>query len=81
MSNNRRNRNQLVVPQANQALDQLKYEVAQAIGVTLSQDGYYGMIQTRDAGAIGGNMVRQMVQMAEQQLAGQFGGQQSSQGR
>lgn len=71
---NRRNRNQLVVPQANQALDQMKYEVAQSLGVTLSQDGYYGNILTRDAGRIGGNITRQLVQIAEQQLAGQFGG-------
>jgi hypothetical protein len=73
MSNNRRNRNQLVVPQASQALDQLKYEVAQSIGVTLSQDGYYGNILTKEAGQIGGNITRQLVQIAEQQLAGQFG--------
>ncbi|MDB4866347.1 MAG: alpha/beta-type small acid-soluble spore protein [Cohnella sp.] len=67
-------RRQNLVPQARQSLDQLKYEVAQSIGVTLPQDGYYGFLQTRDAGAIGGNMVRTMITMAEQQLAGQFGG-------
>jgi hypothetical protein len=69
-----RNSNQLVVPQANQALDQLKFEVAQSLGIALSQDGYHGDILTKDAGRIGGNITRQLVQIAEQQLAGQFGG-------
>lgn len=67
------NRNQLVVQQASHALDQMKYEVAQQLGVALSQDGYYGNILTKDAGRIGGNITRQLVQMAEQQLAGQAG--------
>ena len=61
--------NNLVVPQANQALDQLKYEVAQELGVQIPQDGYYGYIATRDTGAIGGHMVRRMVQIAEETLA------------
>ncbi len=67
------NNNQLVVPQANQALDQMKYEIAQSLGIAFSQDGYHGDILTRDAGRIGGNITRQLVQIAEQQLAGQFG--------
>ncbi|TLS49445.1 alpha/beta-type small acid-soluble spore protein [Paenibacillus antri] len=61
--------NNLVVPQANQALDQLKYEVAQELGVQIPQDGYYGYMATRDTGAIGGHMVRRMVQIAEESLA------------
>jgi hypothetical protein len=65
------NNNILVVPQANQALEQLKYEVAQELGIVVPQDGYYGYMATRDTGAIGGHMVRRMVQIAEQQLAGQ----------
>ncbi|TJY43235.1 alpha/beta-type small acid-soluble spore protein [Cohnella pontilimi] len=58
-----------LVPQAQQALDQLKYEVAGQLGIQLPRDGYYGYLMTRDAGAIGGNMVRRMIMMAEQQLA------------
>jgi hypothetical protein len=65
-----RNNNILVVPQARQAMEQLKYEVAQGLGIQIPQDGYYGYMATRDTGAIGGNMVRSMVQLAEQQLAG-----------
>ncbi|MCC3377490.1 alpha/beta-type small acid-soluble spore protein [Cohnella sp. REN36] len=63
--------NQLLVPQANQALDQLKYEVAQQLGIQFSQDGYHGHLLTREAGTIGGNITRHLVQIAEQQLAGQ----------
>jgi len=66
-----RSSNVLVVPQANAALDQLKYEVAQELGITIPQDGYYGNMATRDTGAIGGHITRRLVQIAEQQLAGQ----------
>ena len=61
--------NTLVVQQAKAALDQLKYEVAQEIGVPLSPTGYNGNLATRDAGAIGGNITKRLVQMAEQHLA------------
>ncbi|PDO09283.1 MAG: spore protein [Candidatus Reconcilbacillus cellulovorans] len=66
-----RSSNQLVVPQADAALDQLKYEVAQELGIATPQDGYWGFMATRDTGAIGGNITRRLVQIAEQQLAGQ----------
>ncbi|MBP3961619.1 alpha/beta-type small acid-soluble spore protein [Paenibacillus lignilyticus] len=62
--------NQLVVPQASAALDQMKYEVAQELGISLPQDGYYGNITTKDAGSIGGSITRKLVQIAEQSLAG-----------
>jgi len=65
-----RSSNQLVVQQASGALEQLKYEVAQELGIQIPQDGYYGYMATRDTGAIGGHMVRRMVQIAEQQLSG-----------
>ncbi|TLS53347.1 alpha/beta-type small acid-soluble spore protein [Paenibacillus antri] len=63
--------NTLVVPQANQALEQLKFEVAQELGISIPQDGYYGFMATRDTGAIGGHITRRLVQIAEQSLAGQ----------
>jgi small acid-soluble spore protein A (major alpha-type SASP) len=65
-----RSNNQLVVPQAAQALEQLKYDVAEELGIEIPADGYYGYMATRDTGAIGGHMVRRMVQIAEQQLSG-----------
>jgi Small, acid-soluble spore proteins, alpha/beta type. len=70
MMANNRNSNQLVVPQARTALEQMKFEVAQELGIQLPQDGYYGNMTTRDMGSIGGYITRRLVQMAEQQLAG-----------
>ncbi|NOU95189.1 small, acid-soluble spore protein, alpha/beta type [Paenibacillus sp. LMG 31456] len=64
-----RNSNQIVVQQAAAALEKLKYEVAQELGIQIPQDGYYGYMATRDTGAIGGHMVRRLVQIAEQQLS------------
>lgn len=61
--------NTLVVQQAKAALDQLKFEVAQEIGVPLSPTGYNGNLATRDAGSIGGNITKRLVQIAEQQLS------------
>ena len=66
----RRNSNTLVVQQARAALEQMKYEVAQELGIQIPQDGYYGYMATRDTGAIGGNITRKLVQLAEQQLTG-----------
>jgi hypothetical protein len=65
-----RSSNQLVVQQAAAAMEQLKYEVARELGIQIPQDGYYGNMATRDTGAIGGHMVRRLVQIAEQQLSG-----------
>ncbi|MFM9328532.1 small, acid-soluble spore protein, alpha/beta type [Paenibacillus mesotrionivorans] len=65
-----RSSNTLVVPQASKALDQMKYEVAQELGIQIPQDGYYGFMATRDTGAIGGHITRKLVQIAEQQLSG-----------
>lgn len=64
-------RNTLVVPQARMALEQLKFEIAQELGIQLPQDGYYGNMTTRDVGTIGGNITKRLVQLAEQHLSGQ----------
>lgn len=68
MSN--RSSNQLVVPQATAALDQMKYEVAQELGIAIPQDGYYGNMTTKDTGSIGGSITRRLVQIGQQSLAG-----------
>ena len=65
-----RRSNQLVVPQATQALEQLKMEAAQTLGVQVPADGYYGNVSTRDAGSLGGYITKKLVQIAEQQLSG-----------
>ncbi len=61
--------NQLVVPQARAALEQMKYEVAQELGIQIPQDGYYGNMATRDAGSLGGYITRRLVQIAQEQLS------------
>lgn len=64
MSNNS---NKKLVPEAMSALDRFKYEVASEVGVNL-KDGYNGDLSSRDAGRIGGNMVKKLIQQAEQQM-------------
>ena len=61
------NTNRKVVPEAMDALDKFKYEVAREVGVNL-KNGYNGDISSRDAGKIGGNMVRKLIQKAENQM-------------
>ena len=61
--------NRKVVPEAMEALDKFKYEVANEVGVNL-KDGYNGDIAARDAGKIGGQMVKKLIETAERQMAG-----------
>ncbi len=61
--------NKTLVPEAKSALNRFKYEVASEVGVSLNQ-GYNGDIKARDAGKIGGNMVKKMIQYAEQSMSG-----------
>ena len=56
-----------VVPAAKDALNKFKYEVATEVGVNL-KDGYNGDISAKDAGKIGGQMVRKMIQQAEDNM-------------
>lgn len=69
MSNQSRTNN-LVVPQATAALQQMRNEIASELGIPLSQDGYYGNYTSRDMGSIGGYMTKRLVQIAEQSLSG-----------
>ncbi|MCI8832602.1 MAG: alpha/beta-type small acid-soluble spore protein [Clostridia bacterium] len=62
------NSNKKLVPEAMDALDKFKYEVASEVGVTL-KDGYNGNLSSRDAGRIGGNMVKKLIQQAENNMA------------
>ena len=61
------NSNRRLVPEAKEALDKFKYEVASEVGVNL-KNGYNGDISSKDAGRIGGNMVKKMIQQAENQM-------------
>lgn len=65
MAANNSSSNRLLVPQANQALDQLKYEIAQEFGVQLGAD-----TTSRQNGSVGGEITKRLVSFAEQQLAG-----------
>jgi hypothetical protein len=64
MANNN-NSNQLVVPGAQQALDQMKYEIASEFGVNLGAD-----TTSRANGSVGGEITKRLVQAAQQQFAG-----------
>ena len=63
------NSNKKLVPEAMDSLEKFKYEVASEVGVNL-KNGYNGDISSRDAGRIGGNMVRKLIQQAESQMIG-----------
>ncbi|QST00695.1 alpha/beta-type small acid-soluble spore protein [Pontibacillus sp. ALD_SL1] len=59
------NSNELVVPGVQQALDQMKTEIAQEFGVQLGPDS-----TARQNGSVGGEITKRLVQMAEQQYGG-----------
>ncbi len=64
-NNNNGSSNKLNVPGAKQALDQMKYEIAQEFGVQLGAEA-----SSRANGSVGGEITKRLVQMAEQQLKG-----------
>ena len=61
------NSNRSVVPEAREALNKFKYEVASEVGVNL-KNGYNGDISAKDAGKIGGQMVKKMIEQAERNM-------------
>ena len=65
MSGNRSNR--VEVPEAKAAMDRFKTEVASELGVNL-KEGYNGDLTSREAGSIGGEMVRRMIKKQEEQM-------------
>ncbi|MCK8826960.1 alpha/beta-type small acid-soluble spore protein [Natroniella acetigena] len=66
----RNNSNRLVNPMARQALDKFKLEAAQELNVSDEyKSGYWGNITSRECGSVGGQMVKQMVEQYENQLA------------
>ena len=64
---NTNNSNKKLVPEAMSALDKFKYEVASEVGVTL-KDGYNGDLTSKQAGSIGGEMVKKMIMKQEEQM-------------
>ena len=69
MANNSTGTNRINVPQAKNALDNMKYEIARELGVNLKQ-GYNGDLTSREAGYIGGYMTKRLVEQAERSMSG-----------
>lgn len=69
-SNNSGSSNRVNVPEAREALEQFKYEVANEIGVPLKR-GYNGDLTSAQNGYVGGYMVKKMIEAQERQMAGQ----------
>ncbi len=63
MSKNKNN----IVPEAREALDKFKMEAANEVGVNLKQ-GYNGHLTAREAGSVGGQMVKKMIKEYEQNM-------------
>ena len=59
--------NKAVVPSAREALDKFKMEAASEVGVNLKQ-GYNGDLTSREAGSVGGQMVKKMIEAYENGL-------------
>ena len=63
------NSNKTLVPEAKEALNQFKMEAANEVGVNLKQ-GYNGNLTSTEAGSIGGQMVKKMVESYENSIKG-----------
>ena len=70
MTNTKNGSNQGMVPEAREAMDRFKMEAAAEVGVNLKQ-GYNGDLTSRQAGSVGGQMVKNMIESFEQTRAGQ----------
>ena len=62
-----KNSNKLNVPEAKAAMDQFKMEAASTVGVDL-KNGYNGPLTSREAGSVGGQMVKKMIEAYEKNL-------------
>ena len=62
-----KNTNKLNVPQARAAMDKFKMEAANEVGVNL-KDGYNGDLTSREAGSVGGQMFKKMIESYEKNL-------------
>ncbi len=59
--------NQINIPQAREAMDKFKMQAASEVGVNL-KEGYNGDLTSREAGSVGGQMVKKMIESYEQGL-------------
>ena len=70
MTNTKNGSNQGMVPEARAAMDRFKMEAAAEVGVNLKQ-GYNGDLTSRQAGSVGGQTVKKMIESYEQNMANQ----------
>ena len=66
-SNKSSSNNKIMVPQARAAMDKFKMEAANEVGVNLKQ-GYNGDLTSREAGSVGGQMVKKMIEAYENSI-------------
>ena len=64
-----KNNNKINIPEARQAMNRFKMEAANEVGVNLKQ-GYNGDLTSRQAGSVGGQMVKKMIESYEKNLSG-----------
>ena len=69
MAGNNSGSNRAAVPQAKEALNRFKMEIANEIGVPLKQ-GYNGDLTSKQNGSVGGEMVKRMIKQQEQTMSG-----------
>ena len=69
-NNSNSNSNKLVVPGARQALDQMKLEIAQELGMSNYDSMDKGNLPSRQNGYVGGYMTKKLVEMAQQNMSG-----------
>ena len=61
-------KNNISVPEAKAALEQFKMQAASEVGVNLNQNGYNGDLTAKQAGSIGGQMVKKMIESYENSM-------------
>lgn len=67
MSNSNNSSSRMTVPESKGAMNRFKEEVANELGINL-KDGYNGDLTSKEAGSIGGEMVKQMIKKQEEQM-------------
>ncbi len=73
MTNNNKSSNKVVVPEARQALNQMKTEIASELGMSNYAGMDKGNLTARENGYVGGYMTKKLVEMAQQSMSGSSG--------
>jgi len=73
MASNNNGNNRVIVPEAKQALNQMKLEIANELGLSDYDKIDKGNLTSRQNGYVGGYMVRNLVELTQKQMAGQNG--------